>query len=287
MNEAILLMQCPDKVGIIAHVSNFLASHSCNIVQSDQHSTDPTGGQFFLRVAFSFAPRHISLTQLQQRFAESVAGNDPDWPVRWKMVDSREKPAMGILVSRQDHCLYDLLYRHRAGDLAVKIPLVISNHEDARSICELFSIPFFHFPINEQQSKTAQEALISQKLHLCDFVVLARYMQVLSEEFLGICSVPVINIHHSFLPSFKGANPYRQAFERGVKIIGATAHYVTGDLDEGPIIAQEVTPISHRDNPQSLQQKGKDLEKRVLAHAIAAHIEHRVLRWGNKTIVFA
>jgi formyltetrahydrofolate deformylase len=282
METAILLMQCPDQKGIVAKISEFVFRYDANIIRSDQHTTDPENGLFFMRLEFCFDPGLVSASHLEAEFAILARGLSAQWRIHY----ASRRLRMGILTSKQDHCLVDLLYRWRSGELAVDIPFVISNHPDAGAETGRCGIPF-HCLAVDQGSKAPQEShMLSIVKGSADFLVLARYMQILSDGFIESFGRDIINIHHSFLPSFKGANPYRQAYERGVKIIGATAHYVTGDLDEGPIIDQIVERVSHRDSVETLVRKGKNLEKTALANAVRAQVEHRIIRFKNKTIVF-
>jgi formyltetrahydrofolate deformylase len=276
-----LLISCPDRPGIVAGVSRFLYEAGANIVRSDQYSTDPSGGTFFLRMEFTLAPeRHEGLAE---RFGLKVA--EP-LGMTWRLWDASRPKRISVLVSRYDHCLLDLLWRWRRRELGAEIVMVISNHPDLREDVALFELPYHHIPV-DKDSKAEAEAQQLQLLEgCCDLVVLARYMQVLSPGFLDRLGVPIINIHHSFLPAFAGANPYRQAKERGVKLIGATAHYVTEELDAGPIIEQNVIRVTHRDDVDTLAQRGADVERLVLARAVQAHCEDRVLRHGNTTVVF-
>jgi len=276
-----LLISCPDRPGIVARISRFLYEAGANIVRSDQYSTDPVGGTFFLRMEFALALERRQ--GLGERFGLKVA--EP-LGMTWRLWDGAQPKRISIMVSRYDHCLLDLLWRWRRGELGAEVAMVISNHPDLREDVELFDVPYHHVPV-EKDGKEAAEARQLELLDgCCDLVVLARYMQVLSPEFLDRVSVPIINIHHSFLPAFAGANPYLQAKERGVKLIGATAHYVTEELDAGPIIEQNVIRVSHRDDVNVLTQRGADVERLVLARAVQAHCEDRVLRHGNTTVVF-
>jgi formyltetrahydrofolate deformylase len=276
-----LLISCPDRPGIVASVSRFLFEAGANIVRSDQFSTDPAGGTFFLRMEFLLAPEKRE--GLAERFGLKVA--EP-LGMTWRLWDSERPKRISVLVSRYDHCLLDLLWRWRRRELGAEIVMVISNHPDLRQDVQLFDLPYHHVPV-EKGHKAAAEAKQLELLDgSCDLVVLARYMQVLSPEFLDRVGAPIINIHHSFLPAFAGANPYRQAKERGVKLIGATAHYVTEELDAGPIIEQNVIRVSHRDDVDALERRGADVERLVLARAVQAHCEDRVLRHGDTTVVF-
>jgi formyltetrahydrofolate deformylase len=275
-----LLITCPDRHGIVAAVAGFLARSGANIISSDQHSTDPEGGEFFMRMEFTLEQGDLS--SLGHAFAQEVA---EQLDMRWRLTDAGHPKRVGVLVSREDHCLVDLLWRHRRGELDAEIVLVASNHPDHRADVEGFGIPYHHVPV-EPGGKPESEARLLELLRDVDLVVLARYMQILSGDFLTALSVPVINIHHSFLPAFAGANPYQRAFERGVKIIGATAHYVTEELDAGPIIEQDVARVSHREHPETMVRLGRDIERTVLSRAVKWHLEDRVLVHGNRTVVF-
>jgi len=278
----ILLVSCPDRRGIVAALAQLLYGHGANILDADQH-TDAIAGQFFQRIRFDLSEMHVDRAGLERAVAE-VAER---FAMRWRMVLASERKRVAIFVSRYDHCLYDLLLRHRAGELACEIPLIVSNHGDLEPVARQFGVAFRVFPIgaeNKREQEDAELALLAE--HRIDLVVLARYMQVLSASFIERWPARIINIHHSFLPAFVGSKPYHQAYERGVKLIGATAHYATTDLDEGPIIDQDVTRASHRDSPADLVRKGRDLERTVLARAVRWHVEDRVLVYGNKTVVF-
>jgi formyltetrahydrofolate deformylase len=269
-----LLINCPDRHGIVAAVAGFLAASGANIISSDQHSTDPEGGEFFMRMEFTL--EHGELGALGRAFAQEV-GERLD--MRWRLSDADAAKRMVLLVSREDHCLVDLLWRHRRGELGAEIPLVASNHADRAADVAGFGVPYEHVPY-------PNEPALLELLRGADLVVLARYMRILSGEFLAALGVPIINIHHSFLPAFAGADPYRRAFERGVKIIGATAHYVTEELDAGPIIEQDVARVTHREGPEAMMRIGRDIERSVLARAVKWHLEDRVLVHGNRTVVF-
>jgi formyltetrahydrofolate deformylase len=269
-----LLITCPDRHGIVAAVAGFLADSGANIVSSDQHSTDPEGGEFFMRMEFNLAQG--DLQALGRAFQQEVADR---LDMRYRLTDTSHPKRMAILVSKEDHCLVDLLWRHRRGELDAAIPFVASNHPDHKDDVEGFGIPYHHVPY-------PNEPALLELLAGTDLVVLARYMRILSGEFLERLATPVINIHHSFLPAFAGANPYQRAFERGVKIIGATAHYVTEELDAGPIIEQDVARVTHRENVEALERAGADLERIVLLRAVRWHLEDRVLSHGSRTIVF-
>jgi formyltetrahydrofolate deformylase len=270
-----LLITCPDRHGIVAAVAGFLARAGANIVSSDQHSTDPEGGAFFMRMEFTLGGG--DLDALGRAFGQDVGERlDMDW----RMTDADRPKRMALLVSREDHCLVDLLWRHRRGELAAEIAFVASNHPDHRSDAEGFGVGYHHVPHPNEP-----ELLALLRAADVEVVVLARYMRILSGEFLSELNAPIINIHHSFLPAFAGADPYRRAFERGVKIIGATAHYVTEELDAGPIIEQDVARVSHREGAEALQRIGRDIERSVLARAVKWHLEDRVLVHGNRTVV--
>ncbi len=277
-HRARLLIDCPDRRGIVAAVSGFLARHEANIVESDQHSTHPTDGRFYMRMGFDAADP----AALREAFGPEVADA---FGMTWRIVGAEERKRLVVLASREPHCLLDLLWRWRAGELHADIPCVVSNHPDHRDAVESLGIPYVHIPV-ERGTKAAAERELLEHLRGADVAVLARYMQILSGELLDEAGIPFINIHHSFLPAFVGAQPYRQAFERGVKIIGATAHYVTEELDAGPIIEQDVIRVSHRHDVRTLRHLGRDIERTVLARAVRWHCEDRVLRYGNKTVVF-
>lgn len=277
----ILTLSCVDVPGIVASVARFIADHQGNILESAQFG-DLSTQRFFLRTEFSL-PLTQSEEEFRERFSTHVA--EP-FSMRWELVAKHIRPKLLLMVSKFGHCLNDLLHRWHSGTLAVDIPAIVSNHEAMREVAQWYKLPFYHFPM--EGDKPAQEAKVLEVIdeHAIDLVVLARYMQILSPELCQSLKGRAINIHHSFLPSFKGARPYHQAFDRGVKIIGATAHYVTADLDEGPIIEQEVTRVDHSLKPEELTAAGRDIECLVLARAIKYHIERRVLLNGHKTVVF-
>lgn len=281
MEQAILLIQCPDGKGIVAKLSNFVFEHGANILSSYQYSTDPDGGRFFMRLKFVFDEAEIQRDDLEAGIAALARELDAAWELHFESRVMR----MALAVSRFDHCLADLLYRVQSGELRVEVPLVVSNHEDTRELVERYGIPFHYLPVTKESRPEQEQQFLDLIRDTSDFLVLARYMQILSQDFLDGYGKAVINIHHSFLPSFKGANPYRQAHDRGVKIIGATAHFATVSLDEGPIIDQQVGRISHKDKVETLKQKGRDLEKLALASAIRMYLQHRVIRYENKTVV--
>ena len=278
-----LLVQCVDRPGIVAAVSTFLYQHGANIVHADQHSNGQGAGRFFLRMEYEVAGLDVSPAELVGEFGSEIA---PRFQMEWHVSYSEQRPRMALLVSRADHCLLELLWRWRRGELAVDIPFVISNHDSLRSDVESFGLPFEHLPVTGETKAQQERAMLTLLREQADFVVMARYMQILSPQFIAEFPNAVINIHHSFLPAFAGADPYRQAFERGVKIIGATAHYATQDLDEGPIIEQDIVRVSHSDTRDTLVALGRDVERSVLARAVRWHVEDRVLVDGRKTVVF-
>jgi len=281
--SVVLLISCPDRKGLVATVSDFIYRHGGNILHTDEH-TDADSAWFLMRVEFDPSGLDVPLTDLPQLFVPIAKKFD----MEWRLAQPGERKKMVIMVSKYDHCLVDLLYRHKIGELNCDIPLIISNHADNQPIADFYQIPFVVIPVskdNKREAEQKQIALIRE--HGADFTVLARYMQVLSNEFVTAFPHRVINIHHSFLPAFVGAKPYHQAFQRGVKLIGATSHYVTEVLDDGPIIEQDVVRISHRASVEDLIQKGRDLEKVVLSRGVRWHIDDRVLVYGNKkTVVF-
>jgi formyltetrahydrofolate deformylase len=279
---AILLVSCPDRPGLVAKIANFIYANGGNIIHADQH-TDFTTGLFLTRIEWQLEGFNLPREVIAPAFAAIAKPIEASWQLHF----SDSIPRIAIWVTKQDHCLLDLLWRQQAKELTVEIPLIISNHSNLELIAQQFGIDFYHIPVTKE-TKLEQEAreLELIKQYDIDLVVLAKYMQILSAEF--IAEFPrVINIHHSFLPAFAGANPYHRAYQRGVKIIGATAHYVTEDLDEGPIIEQEVVHVSHRDTVADLIRKGKDLERLVLARAVRLHLQNRVLVYGNRTVVFS
>ncbi len=283
-DHACLIVHGSDRPGIVAAVSALITRNRGNIVAFDQYSDDPTGGAYFQRVVFHRADLAAALPGIEADLARTLSeGFDLEWSITDQSVPKR----MAILASKQDHCLLDLLWRHRRGDLPVTIPMVISNHTTSAEDVRAFGVPFFHVPSTPGPDKSESEAEVLKLLvGNVDFVVLARYMQILSPGFLDKLGVPVINIHHSFLPAFIGAEPYRKAKERGVKLIGATSHYVTSDLDEGPIIDQDTIPVTHADTVAELTRRGADVERQVLARAVLWHAQDRVVRHGNHTIIF-
>ena len=274
-----LLLACPDRPGLIARVSGFLADAGLNIVDADQHST--AEGRFFMRMVFDPVPEG-EREGLRRRFEEEVAG---PFEMEHRFAESSRRKRVAIMVSREDHCLSDLLWRWRGGDLGGELVAVLSNHPDHAEQVAAVGLPFHHVPVDADSREEAERRAL-ELLDGVDLLVLARYMQILSPGFLAELGAPAINIHHSFLPAFVGADPYRRAHERGVKLIGATAHYVTADLDAGPIIDQDVTRVSHRDEVGDLVRTGRDIERLVLARAVMAHLDDRVLLDGERTIVF-
>lgn len=283
MKKAILLIQCPDQKGIVSEVSRFLYSHNGNILEVDQH-VDVEMRMFFMRAAWELDSFSLGKDEILPRFQEEV-GNRFGMEVRLHFDFPR--PRMAIFVSKLSHCLFDILGRHHAGQLEVDIPLVISNHSDLQAVVEAFNIPFYHIPVSAATKESAEARQLELlKQHGIDYVVLARYMQIISPNFISHFPNRIINIHHSFLPAFVGAKPYHAAYERGVKIIGATAHYVTEELDAGPIIEQEVARVRHHNTIAELVQIGQDVEKVTLSKAIKYHLERKVLSFRNKTIIF-
>ncbi|MEC9365376.1 MAG: formyltetrahydrofolate deformylase [Sinimarinibacterium flocculans] len=279
-----LLIDCPDRPGIVSAVTTFLYHHGVNVTELDQHSTDPEGGRFFMRLEFQTPNLDVSRATLQQAFGDVVGRR---FDMQWHISYAADRPRMAILVSKHDHALMELLWRWQRGELRVEVPVVISNHPDLREAVERFGVRFEHVPIDAATHADA-EARMQALLHgQADVLVLARYMRILSGDFVARWPRRIINIHHSFLPAFAGADPYRQASDRGVKLIGATAHYVTADLDQGPIIEQDTARVSHRHEVPDLRDLGRDLERQVLARAVRWHVEDRIIVNGNKTIVFA
>ncbi len=278
----ILLVSCPDQPGIVAAVASFVASHGGNVIDLQQH-TDHTDGAFFQRVEFELGDVDLEQAAIAPAFAP-VAER---YAMRWSLRFSDERLRVAVLASREPHCLQDILNRWRTGELPVDLAAVVSNHPDHADLAEWFGVAHHHLPITDGD-KAAQEAAVRAVLvdRQVDLVVLARYMQVLSSDFCAAWPERIINIHHSFLPAFQGARPYHQAHERGVKLVGVTAHYATAELDDGPIIDQDVIRVSHRDDVDDLRRKGRDLEVTVLARAVRAHVSHRVLVYGRRTVVF-
>ena len=283
MKTAKLLLHCPDKPGILAEVTDFITVNKGTIIYLDQY-VDHVENIFFMRIEWELKDFLVPQEKIEDYFATLYAQK---YEMNFRLYFSDTKPRMAIFVSKMSHCLFDLLARYTAGEWNVEIPLIISNHPDLQHVAERFGIPFHLFPITketkEEQEKKEMELLAEHKI---TFIVLARYMQVISEQMINAYPNRIINIHHSFLPAFVGAKPYHAAFERGVKIIGATSHYVTTELDAGPIIEQDVVRITHKDTVQDLVNKGKDLEKIVLSRAVQKHIERKVLAYRNKTVIF-
>jgi len=277
-----LLVSCVDRPGIVAALTRFLAERGANILQSDQHTTDPEGGTFFMRTEFKLDGLEEVGPELEAAFATEVA---EQFGMEWVMRYASHRKRVCILVSRYDHCLSELLWRWRRGELHADIPLVVSNHAEMESEAARFGVRFEHVPVTRETKPEAERALLDLIGGSFDLIVLARYMQILSPTFLEAARTPIINIHHSFLPAFAGANPYARAYERGVKLIGATAHYVTEELDEGPIIEQGVVRVSHRDDAVELERRGADVERTTLARAVAWHCEDRVVATGATTVV--
>ena len=284
MKKTTLLINCPDKKGIIANVTNFILNKNGNTTYVEQH-VDRDLGEFFMRLECEFDTDEKKLAEFKEAFHQQMATNNH---MQWQMYNTEKKPRMAVFVSKYDHCLYDILSRYASGELKVKIPVIISNHNDLKHIAEAFNIPFKYIPVTKENKSAAEGKQIALLEELkVDFIVLARYMQILSEAFVHQFTNRIINIHHSFLPAFPGAKPYHSAYQRGVKIIGATSHYVTSDLDEGPIIEQEIVRVSHIHDVEDFILKGRDLEKIVLSRAIKYHIEHKVLVYNNKTVIFS
>lgn len=282
-NSAILLIHCPDQPGLVAQVTEFVHRNQGNIIKLDQH-VDRDHEHFFMRIEWDLDGFVIPPAKISDYFQTLLAKT---YAMEWQLHFTERKPRMVLFVSKASHCLYDILQRHGTGEFDCEIPAIISNHRQLEYIAQRFEIPFHHLPVRPE-NKMEQEAKTQQLLEKwdTDFIVLARYMQILSDEFCQRWSHRIINIHHSFLPAFKGARPYHSAFGRGVKLIGATSHYVTADLDEGPIIAQAVEPVSHRDGIDDLKRIGKDVEKRVLSRAIYLQLQHLILPFGQRTIIF-
>lgn len=278
-----LLITCPDKPGIVAAVSNFLFSRGANIIHSDQHSSDPWDGTFFMRLEFCLSCLEDSLDKIKKDFQD---GPGSEFEMAWSLNPASVKKRVAILVSKHDHALMDLLWRWKRSELHMDVGMVVSNHPDLKHDVEGFGVDFHHVPVEKGKKSEAEAAILDLFGDKVDLVVLARYMQILSGDFVEAVPGGIINIHHSFLPAFKGADPYRRAADRGVKLIGATAHYVTEELDQGPIIEQDVIRVSHRSTVDELKILGRDIERQVLARAVRWHLEDRVIVDGNKTIVF-
>jgi formyltetrahydrofolate deformylase len=281
-NTAILLIDCPDRKGLVAAIGEFLYKHNANILHADQHQ-DPARNTFLMRVEWDLNGFDFDLAEFPREFAPTA----DRYNMRWRLERSDKPHRLALFVSKFDHCLVDLLYRHHSHELCCEIPLIVANHPDAQTWAEFYRVPFHFLPIasNEKAEGEAKQIALLRE-HDIDLVILARYMQILSPTFVSAFPQRIINVHHSFLPAFVGAKPYHRAYERGVKLIGATSHYVTTDLDEGPIIEQDVIRVSHRDTLDDLLEKGRDMEKAVLSRAVRWHLDHRVLVYGNKTCVF-
>jgi formyltetrahydrofolate deformylase len=282
--KVIILINCQDKTGIISSVTQFIHSHSGNVIYLDQH-VDKSSNVFFMRLEIEFEPEQVNSKSFKDAFKETIA---LPYDMHWSLHLDSVRPKMALFVSKYNHCLYDLLGRHNSGELPVDIPFILSNHQDLKYIADQFNIPFHHVPFsksNHQEAEAKQLALLKE--HQVDFVVLARYMQIISNRLIDVFPNRIINIHHSFLPAFAGARPYHAAFKRGVKIIGATSHYVTAELDAGPILEQDVTPVSHSHSIADFIAKGRDLEKIVLSRAIKLHVFRKTMVYNNKTVIFS
>lgn len=283
MQKITILIHCEDQKGIIASVTNYISEIEGNIIYLDQH-VDANENVFFMRLECEFDSQNWDLELIKNDFQTNLADQ---FNMSWEIYTQGYKPRMALFISKYDHCLYDILGRYSAGELPLEIPLIISNHEDLRGVAERFSIPFFHIPFNKnikEEGEKQQIALLKE--YNISFIVLARYMQIITPRLIELYKNKIINIHHSFLPAFPGAKPYHSAFARGVKIIGATSHYVTEELDEGPIIEQDITRVSHSHSIEDFIVKGRDLERSVLARAIKLHAEHKTMVYNNKTIIF-
>ena len=279
-----LLIQCPDRTGVIAAVSGCLTSLGANITDLDQHSTDPRGGKFFMRLEFELGSLGEQLDQIRQRFADEVAGR---FDMEWQLNCASRKKRLAILVSRHDHAILELLWKHARSEMDADLVCVLSNHEVLRARVESFGIEYHAFEVTPETRDVAQAQMLDMLRDRVDLVVLARYMQILPPEWVTAFPNRIINIHHSFLPAFAGADPYRQAFDKGVKLIGATAHYVTEVLDEGPIIEQDTARVTHRHSVEDLRSLGRNLERHALARAVQWHLQDRIIVDGAKTIVFS
>ena len=281
-NYAVLLLSCPDKVGLVSAITNFISDNNGNIVDLDEHVAT-SEKMFFIRVVWDLTEFRIPISDLDSEFGNFLTEIDAKFEI--KLLNEKSRTA--IFVSKYDHCLFEILWRNRIGEYPFEISLIISNHKDLREVAAMYEIPFYYFPINNENKLDQEKKEIELlKKNNIDTIVLARYMQILSADFVSEFPNQIINIHHSFLPAFVGSNPYKQAYERGVKIIGATSHYVTEILDDGPIIEQDIIKISHKESLSDLIRKGRDLERLVLARALINHVEHRILVSGRKTIVF-
>ncbi|MFC5401514.1 formyltetrahydrofolate deformylase [Cohnella soli] len=281
-NRVRMLISCPDKAGIVSAVSQFLYEQGANIVQSDQYTMDPTGGMFFMRVEFDLQELESRLPALQEDFTRI----SDRFSMRWSIFRAARRKRIAIFVSKEDHCLLELLWQWQSGDLDADISMVISNHEDMRATVEAFGIPYHYVPVTPNTKDEAEKQQRELTAGKVDLIVLARYMQIVSPKFIEQYHNRIINIHHSFLPAFVGGKPYQQAYNRGVKLIGATAHYVTEELDGGPIIEQDVQRVTHRDEVNELKRIGRHIERIVLARAVKWHVEDRLLVYQNKTVAF-
>jgi formyltetrahydrofolate deformylase len=282
-NRARMLISCPDQPGIVAAVSRFLHEHGANIVQSDQYTMDPEGGMFFIRIEYDMNDLDRRLMGIELDFAQVVADK---FRMHWSVSRANRMKRLAVFVSKEDHCMRELLWQWQAGDLNAEIAMVISNHRDMQPLVESFNVPFHYVPVTADTKLEAERQHLELIADKADVIVLARYMQIVSPQFIAKFSNRIINIHHSFLPAFVGGKPYAQAYNRGVKIIGATAHYVTDELDGGPIIEQDIQRVSHRDNVDDLKRIGRHIERIVLARAVSWHAEDRILVHQNKTVVF-
>ena len=278
-----LLVTCADRPGIVATISNFLYNHGANITALDQHSTDPTGGTFFMRVEFQLPHADLPASVLERSFQRAVAD---DYDMDWRISDVSKVKKTALFVSKYDHALLELLWRWSRDELPTEVTMVVSNHPDLEEAVEGFDIPYYHVPVEKGHKEEAEAEMLELLEGRADLIVLARYMQILTEDFVDRYRNQIINIHHSFLPAFVGAGPYRKAKERGVKLIGATAHYVTETLDAGPIIEQDVIRVSHRQSVDDLKERGASIERDVLARAVKWHLEDRIIVHENRTVVF-
>ncbi|WP_111683461.1 formyltetrahydrofolate deformylase [Winogradskyella tangerina] len=284
MNKITLLIHCDDQPNIIASVTNFMAHNSGNIVYIDQH-VDREQNIFFMRLECEFDSATFSIEDFKTSFRNTLVDT---FNLKWRIYAADKKPRMALFISKYDHCLYDILGRYNSGELFLDIPFILSNHLDLKPIADRFKIPFYHVPVTKETKPAAeQKQLELLEEHRIDFIVLARYMQIVSGRLIDKYPNKIINIHHSFLPAFIGAKPYHSAYKRGVKIIGATSHYITEELDAGPIIEQDVTRVSHSHSIEDLISKGRDLEKIVLSNAIKLHADRKVMVYNNKTVVFS